>query len=94
MSATRNCLKIALFTFFVILSSSVMAQERYTDAYGALLHDYVHAGSKAGIDANLVDYAAWAKDSRHVQAMKAIEAVDVSALTPCPSIPLRRWCRA
>lgn len=80
MSALKHCLKIVLFALFVVLSSSAMAQERYTDAYGDLLHDYVHAGSKAGIDANLVDYAAWAKDSRHVQAMKAVAAVDVSAL--------------
>lgn len=82
MSALKHCLKIVLFALFVVLSSSAMAQERYTDAYGDLLHDYVHAGSKAGIDANLVDYAAWAKDPRHVQIMKGIAAVDVSALAP------------
>lgn len=82
MSAMKNCLKIALFAFFIVLSSSVMAQERYESMYDALLHDHVQAGRKAGIDANLVDYAAWAKDQRHVQAMKDIADVDVSALDP------------
>lgn len=80
MFAMKNHLKVVLLALFVVLSSSAVAQERYADIYDALLHDYVHAGSKAKIDASLVDYAAWAKDSRHAQAMKAVAAIDVSAL--------------
>lgn len=71
------CLCLCMF-----LARPALAQESYAVTYNALLHDYVHAGKKAGIHANLVDYDAWARDPRHVQAMKALTKVDVSKLDP------------
>ncbi|MGB4057964.1 MAG: hypothetical protein WBK77_07765, partial [Alphaproteobacteria bacterium] len=80
MLRAKNFLKILLFSFFLVLPSLAMAEGGYKDIYNALLHDYVHAGGKAGIKANLVDYDEWAKDPRHEQVMKALTEVDVSKL--------------
>lgn len=80
MLRAKNFLKILLFSFFLVLPSLALAEGVYKDTYNALLHDYVHAGGKAGIKANLVDYDEWEKDPRHVQAMKALTEVDVSKL--------------
>ncbi len=82
MLHTKNFLKVLLFSLFLLLPSLAIAEGGYTVAYDALLHDYVHAGKKAGIHVNLVDYDAWARDPRHVQAMKALTEVDVTKLNP------------
>lgn len=82
MLLAKNFLKILLFSFFLTLPPLAMAEAGYKDTYNALLHDYVHAGNKAGINANLVDYDAWAKDPRHGQALKALMEIDVSKLDP------------
>ena len=52
----------------------------YIDAYQGLLTDYVKDGSKEGIDATLVDYAAWGQDPRHSQAMKQLQATNTGDL--------------
>lgn len=64
----------------VLISKPVLAQEDYARPYNALLQTYVHAGSKEGMNANLVDYDAWAKDPRHAQAMNDLVVVDVATL--------------
>ncbi len=66
----------------MFFGNTALAQEEYAQPYNGLLQTHVHAGSKAGIKANLVDYDAWAKDPRHVQAMKALTEADVSKLDP------------
>lgn len=82
MMHTKHFLKIFLFSLFLIFPSLARAGDDYLNAYNNLLHDYVHARNKAGIKVNLVDYDAWAKDARHVQAMKELTAIDVSMLSP------------
>jgi len=75
------CIAICLF-LSALFAGKVLAAESYAQTYNALLHDYVHAGNKASIKANLVNYDAWAKDPRHEQARKALAEVDVSTLDP------------
>ncbi len=71
------CLCLLMF-----IGNTALAQGGYAHPYNGLLQTHVHAGSKAGIKSNLVDYDAWAKDPRHEQAMKALTQVDFSKLDP------------
>ncbi len=69
-------LGLLLFFLFSLSASMVSAADTYAAPYDALLHQYVHQGTKVGITANLVDYGAWAQDQRHAQAMDALVKTD------------------
>ncbi|HMV35387.1 MAG TPA: DUF547 domain-containing protein [Turneriella sp.] len=66
---------------FVAAASALHATEPDYSAWNSLLRKYVHAGTKAGIKANLVRYAALSKDPLWPAAQAALTGFDPEKLS-------------
>lgn len=83
----KSILSVVRVFLFVLCSltfthraiASDPAQE-YIAIYDGLLKQYVAQGHKSGIDAALVDYAGWAKDPRHAEALRLLQSVNPDTL--------------
>jgi hypothetical protein len=71
---------IICLSFFASFTAEASSIDHTFKLYNELLGAYVSPGEKEGITVNLVDYDAWAKDSRHKSAMIQIKKADPLAL--------------
>jgi len=69
---------------FMLLTASAagtsMADEPDWTGYNSLLHHYVKAGEKDGVQLNLVDYAGWSKDPLWPAVQQDLQSVDLQQL--------------
>ncbi len=76
--------RIILITTFLLCSisaASAQAASPNWQAYAALLHDHVHAGTLSNIRLNLVDYAAWANDKHWPALLANLRDFDTAKLS-------------
>ncbi len=70
---------LRLILLWMLASCCIAAEPEWT-LYNELLDDYVSAGNKEGLSANLLDYQGFASDSRFSELLTQIRLFDISEL--------------